>query len=141
SSGSALSSRASDVSAGARGEGAAREQRHSCKIICVAICKVVLVTIALGFSCRGQTSQQSSPRPSTSGAQSLFSSAIKEIEADLQAGRFNEAQAKTEAIIKTQPNNALAWVYLGMASLELEQTEQAIQAFERAIAINPKDPI
>ncbi len=74
------------------------------------------------------------------GASSAVPAEIREIETDLQAARFREALAKAQEVVKRQPDNALAWTYLGMASVRLNQADQAVHAFERAIAICPVDP-
>jgi tetratricopeptide (TPR) repeat protein len=65
---------------------------------------------------------------------------LRDIAGDLEAGRFREAQAKAEDLVAREPRNALGWTYLGMASVRLARWGPAIDAFERAIAINPKDP-
>jgi tetratricopeptide (TPR) repeat protein len=70
---------------------------------------------------------------------SPISAALGHIASDLEAGRFLEAESKSRALVKSQPNNVLAWTYLGMASVRLGQAQQGIQAYERAIALNPKD--
>jgi len=87
-----------------------------------------------------QTRSKTSHPGSNAPAALSVTPEIKEIEADLQAGRFREARAKARKVTNRQPNSAIAWTYLGMASVHLGEEDQAIQAFERAVEINPKDP-
>ncbi len=104
-----------------------------------------LVILATGTLCTAQTPARSIPHhtaPSAPVVSSPTPAAIQEqeIEADIQAGRFREAQARAQEALHRQPNNALAWTYLGMASVRLGESQQAIRAFEKAIALNPKEP-
>ncbi len=91
----------------------------------------------MGLDGAAQIAQRNTSLPAVS---SPASAALTDIEKDLGAGRFRQAQAKAQEVLKTQSDNALAWTYLGMASVRLKQPQQAIQAFERSIAIDPRDP-
>ncbi len=64
----------------------------------------------------------------------------REIEVKLQNGHFQEAYDEAQRLARAQPRNALAWTYLGMASLHLRRTDQALEAFETAVQISQIDP-
>jgi tetratricopeptide (TPR) repeat protein len=102
-----------------------------------AACLALILGVSAPVSI-AQTLAQRSFRSSDHSAVSLAE--IREIETDLQSGRFRDAQAKAHEVVKKQPTYAPAWVYLGIASVRLDEPAQAIQAFERAIAIDPRDP-
>jgi tetratricopeptide (TPR) repeat protein len=65
---------------------------------------------------------------------------IEEVEADLRQGRFDAALTKARALTQAEPRNALAFTFLGMASLHLNQLDQARSAFERSIQLDAADP-
>ena len=65
---------------------------------------------------------------------------ITDIEADLRQGRFDAALTKARALTQAEPRNALAFTFLGMASLHLNELDQARSAFERSIQLDAADP-
>ena len=52
---------------------------------------------------------------------------------------FSQAAQMFEQAVKIDPQNADAYFALGHAYFDLEQWKNAIRAFERALALNPKD--
>lgn len=77
--------------------------------------------------------------PIGAASQELTAPSLEEIELDLKQGRFRPALEKAQKLASLRPKNALAFTYLGMASLHLNLAEQALQAFERSALLDPKD--
>ena len=78
---------------------------------CLCLFLVYSVTGPSSFAAR-----TSPPEVSRAPALTSLSAAIKEIETDLGVGRCHQAQVKSQALLKVQPANALAWTYLDRAS-------------------------
>jgi predicted O-linked N-acetylglucosamine transferase (SPINDLY family) len=55
----------------------------------------------------------------------------------LRTGQFADAAALCEEILRTTPQSPEAFLYLGLARRGLNRTEDAIDAFQRAIALAP----
>ena len=56
----------------------------------------------------------------------------------LQAlGRASEAQAAFSDVVAVAPRNAEAWYNLGVAETELGRRDQALEAFDRALSVQP----
>ncbi|HEX2521883.1 MAG TPA: hypothetical protein VHP35_07125, partial [Terriglobia bacterium] len=83
-----------------------------------AACLALILGVSAPVSI-AQTLAQRSFRSSDHSAVSLAE--IREIETDLQSGRFRDAQAKAHEVVKKQPTYAPAWVYLGIASVRLDE--------------------
>lgn len=77
--------------------------------------------------------------PIRAASQEITAPSPREIELDLKEGRFHLALEKSQRLATLQPKNALAFTYLGMASLHLNLPQQALQAFERSTVLDPKD--
>ena len=77
--------------------------------------------------------------PVLATSQELTPPSTREIELDLKQGHFRLALEKAQKLVTLQPKNALAFTYLGMASLHLRMLEQALQAFEKSAVLDPKD--
>jgi superkiller protein 3 len=73
-------------------------------------------------------------RAQTAGADTLSA-----IATDLEAKRYRDALAKARQLVREKPDNALGWTYVGMADVRLGEMDAALEAFERAIALNPRD--
>jgi hypothetical protein len=56
--------------------------------------------------------------------------------ADLEAGRFLKALAEADARLKAQPGDALAWAARSQALASLQRWGEALQAAERAVAMD-----
>lgn len=55
----------------------------------------------------------------------------------LKKGQTREAIKKMERAVKYMPNNPLAWNYLGVALHSSGRTEEALNAYQKASALNP----
>ena len=51
-----------------------------------------------------------------------------------------EAEEKVERVVKTDPNYGEAWAVLGGIRMEMSKPEEALEAFRKAVALDPKDP-
>jgi tetratricopeptide (TPR) repeat protein len=58
-----------------------------------------------------------------------------------QAGQTQQAMTMYRQVVDQVPNSANGWCYLGIALHDLKRYPEAIQAYEKAIAIQPKFPI
>jgi len=56
----------------------------------------------------------------------------------MSTGNFREARVAYEDLLKTYPGNPLLWMDLGNIRFRMEDTEGAIEALERAVALNPE---
>jgi tetratricopeptide (TPR) repeat protein len=74
-------------------------------------------------------------RAQTAGAETLSG-----IARDLEANRYRDALAKARHRVREKPDDALAWTYLGMASVRLGEMNAALEAFERSIGLGSSDP-
>ena len=54
-----------------------------------------------------------------------------------QAGRFQQAAALLQTVVKLQPRNVMAWHLLGQCLEHESQTQAAIAAWRQAVAIDP----
>ena len=70
------------------------------------------------------------------GAQTAEGDTLSAIAGDLEAARYREALGKARHRVREKPDDALAWTYLGMASVRLGEMDAALEAFERAIALD-----
>lgn len=57
-----------------------------------------------------------------------------------QDGKLDEAIAKYQEALKGMPNEYAVWYALGTAYQNKQDFDHAIEAYEKAFAINPKDP-
>lgn len=58
-----------------------------------------------------------------------------------QRGDIAGAKQVYASVVQKEPNNAVAWCYLGIALHDQRQFAEAVAAYERAIALQPKFPI
>ncbi|NBW99349.1 hypothetical protein EBR03_07230 [bacterium] len=56
-------------------------------------------------------------------------------------GEFEKAKKALSPVVENSPKNALALRELGIAELNLEQTESAVDLFKRAGVLEPKEPL
>ena len=56
----------------------------------------------------------------------------------LDAGQFQQAIAAYQAVLKRDPKNVEAITHLGVILSVASHTDQALEAFDKALAINPK---
>jgi predicted TPR repeat methyltransferase len=58
-----------------------------------------------------------------------------------QNGQLAQAQALYEDIVRTQPNHADAWHFLGLIGFQSNDPQRAVVLIGKAIAINPKNAV
>ncbi len=58
-----------------------------------------------------------------------------------QAGRPDQALTMYRQVVDQHPNSANGWCYLGIALHDLKRYPEAVQAYEKAIALQPIFPI
>jgi Flp pilus assembly protein TadD len=63
--------------------------------------------------------------------------AVEEATELLQEARYPEAMLALRDVIKTQPNNAYAYNYLGVAFFEIKNLEAARDAYRAAVRLGP----
>jgi tetratricopeptide (TPR) repeat protein len=56
-------------------------------------------------------------------------------------GRFEEGLALVDQAVRTDPNLAMAWGWLGSAKNGFGEAELAIKDLERALRLSPLDPL
>jgi tetratricopeptide (TPR) repeat protein len=100
------------------------------RMVCVA---VILLGVLRGWA-QGESSPhaQDVPGASTSGA-SLVQEALR-LE---QQGRYPEAQARWEEVVKAEPGNGQAFAQLGFLQARQGHYTDAIASYRKAKAINP----
>jgi len=54
-------------------------------------------------------------------------------------GRFDDARADIQRVLKAQPNSAEAWLQLGELRLSAQNYKEAEQGFRRSYELNPRD--
>jgi len=74
------------------------------------------------------------------GAQTAGADSLTAIARDLEANCYRDALAKARHRVRENSGDALAWTYVGMASVRLGERDAALEAFENAIALSPRDP-
>jgi len=57
-----------------------------------------------------------------------------------QGGKFREAATAWRDVVKSNPRDAAAWGSLGVVLSRLQQYQDAVAAYRKAIALNPKLP-
>ena len=55
-----------------------------------------------------------------------------------KAGNYTQAYTNLQKIVQQDPSNGLAYYYLGMTSAQLGKRSEAIDNYEKAIALSPK---
>lgn len=55
-------------------------------------------------------------------------------------GDHHEARKWLEAVTRTEPDFAAAWIALGILDLETKRTRAAVEHFDRAVAAGPESP-
>ncbi len=57
----------------------------------------------------------------------------------LRSGRYNSAKEVLTDVIAIEPQNSLAYQYLGFAQLKLKETEQAVESYQKAVNVGQDD--
>lgn len=61
-------------------------------------------------------------------------------QAAIQAGEWKEAAAIYAGLTEAEPDNAQHWINLGLARRSLDQLEESLQAYARALELTPQSP-
>jgi tetratricopeptide (TPR) repeat protein len=94
---------------------------------------------ALAASSGGSIPRPSAPRPTpTSPSQSAAEDDFGKAEYMIKAGRYDEAIPLLKNVVGKNPNDADAWNYLGFASRHLGKNAEALESYNKALAIDPK---
>jgi len=79
------------------------------------------------------------PRPTpTSPSQQESESDFSRAEYLIKAERYDEAIPLLKNVVAKNARDADAWNYLGFASRKLGKTNEALEAYNKALAIDPK---
>lgn len=58
-----------------------------------------------------------------------------------QGGRFAQAEASYQGLLKMQPNHADAWHLSGVLAAQQKKYQTAVERIERALALKPHEPV
>ena len=98
-----------------------------------------LTASAFAASSGGSMPQPSMPRPTpTSPSQQESESDFSRAEYLIKAERYDEAIPLLKNVVAKNARDADAWNYLGFASRKLGKTNEALEAYNKALAIDPK---
>lgn len=104
-----------------------------------AVAAIALSGIAIAASSGGSIPQPSMPRPTpTSPAQQQNESDFSKAEYLIKAERYEEAIPLLQNVVAKNPKDADAWNYLGFASRKLGKTTEALDYYQKALAIDAK---
>ena len=90
----------------------------------------VLLSVALAASAYAAGSSSSSSRPSQPSTFDLAETAVK-------AKDFARALSLMKKVVRSDPENADAWNYIGFSHRKLDQLDLALPAYQKALAIDP----
>ncbi len=90
----------------------------------------VLLSVALATSAYAAGSSSSSSRPSPPSTFDLGEKAVK-------AKDFERALSLFKKVVRSDPENADAWNYIGFSHRKLDQLDRALPAYQKALAIDP----
>jgi tetratricopeptide (TPR) repeat protein len=91
----------------------------------------IIFTVTLATSSHGAGSSSSSDdRPSPPSTFDLGEKAVK-------AKDFERALSLFKKVVRSDPENADAWNYIGFSHRKLDQLDRALPAYQKALAIDP----
>ena len=94
---------------------------------------------AYAASSGGSVPRTEMPRPTpTSPGQSATEDDFGKAEYLIKAGRYDEAIPLLKNVVAKNARDADAWNYLGFASRKLGKTQDALDYYAKALAIDPK---
>jgi tetratricopeptide (TPR) repeat protein len=104
-----------------------------------AAATIALSGISFAASSGGSVPQPSMPRPTpTSPAQQQNENDFSKAEYLIKAERYDEAIPLLQNVVAKNGRDADAWNYLGFASRKLGKTTEALDYYQKALAIDPK---
>ena len=68
-------------------------------------------------------------------------SLLQRAKQDFEAERYSQARAELAEALKAAPDDAVLWSYLGMTDYKLHQGAAAVAEFEKARALDPRNPL
>ncbi len=97
------------------------------------ITSVVAVVLTLGLASTAMAAGTSSPssRPAKPSTYQQGVTAVK-------AGNYGQALGLLQKVVRADPRNADAWNYIGFSHRNLKQFDQALAAYNKALAIEPE---
>ena len=94
----------------------------------------VVLTLALVPPAMAAGSSSTSRPPAIPRAQPTdYDLGVKAV----QAGDYQRALALLQNVVQADPRNADAWNYIGFSHRKLQQFDQSLAAYQKALAINP----
>jgi tetratricopeptide (TPR) repeat protein len=100
-----------------------------------AIVTTVLASCALLAAAQTRPPQKAHPQ---AAPEDRAADALKEAESLLQREQYPQAEEKLQAIVLKQAENPQAWFDLGFAQSHQGKTAEAITAYKKAVALDPK---
>lgn len=100
-----------------------------------AIVTTVLASCALLAAAQTRPPQKAHPQAAT---EDRAADVLKEAESLLQKQQFPQAEEKLQTIVTNQAENPQAWFDLGFAQSHQGKTTEAIAAYKKAVALDPK---
>jgi len=106
----------------------------------MGITKAIAVALlaSLALPALAQTRLTHKSHSQTSAEDDRAADALKDAESLLQKQQYQQAEEKLQALIATQAENPQAWFDLGFAQSHLGKTTEAISAYKKAVALDPK---
>ena len=87
-----------------------------------------VLTVGLGSAAMAAGSSSTSSKPSE----------LADAETAIGVGDYNRAIGLLEKVIADDPQNADAWNFLGFSQRNLKRLDQALDAYRKALAIDPE---
>jgi tetratricopeptide (TPR) repeat protein len=101
-----------------------------------AIAAALLAIFALPALAQTRSSHKLPPQSATDDDRTA--DALKEAESLLQKQQYQQAEEKLQAIVLKQSANPQAWFDLGFAQSHQGKTTEAVAAYKKAVALDPK---
>jgi tetratricopeptide (TPR) repeat protein len=96
---------------------------------------LLLVLLAsFGFAGPAEAAGSSSSSTRTAAQPSSYDQGVQAVE----AGDYQRALGLMEQVVRSEPDNADAWNYVGFSNRKLDQFDQALAAYQKALAIDPE---
>lgn len=89
---------------------------------------------SFGFAGPVQAAGSSSSSTRSTAQPSIYDQGVQAVE----AGNYRRALELMEQVVRSEPDNADAWNYIGFSSRKLNRFEQALAAYQQALDIDPE---
>src|SRR5580765_795623 len=106
----------------------------------MGITKVIATALLATFALLSlaQTRPSHKPHPQSTTDEDRAADALKDAKSLLQKQQYSQAEEKLQALIASQSENPQAWFDLGFAQSHLGKSADAIAAYKKAVALDPK---